>query len=199
MGARMVYMEGFIVLGIFTGVFAAGIMHWPATTIVVQGLINTACAVTGGLAASWLDRRVGAKRSVLITIAACLIANIVLCFVAADSVFFIPVAADPAAAGLFPSVADKIFSIALGAIALVTGLGVAATRTLTVRLSPRESLGEFLGFFAMTGTATAFLGPLTVGIATATFQNQRAGLAVSVIFLLGGLLWMLIVRDPDEA
>jgi UMF1 family MFS transporter len=198
MGARMAYMEGFLVLGIFTGVFAAGVMRWPATTIAVQGLINTACAVTGGLLASWLDKRLGARLSVVVTVIGCLLANAVLCFVTADSVFFMSVAEDPTAPGPFPSLADQVFSGAQGAIALFTGLGVAATRTLTVRLSPKEMLSEFLGFFASTGRATAFLGPLAVGIATATFQNQRAVLVVAMAFLVGGLVWMLFVKDPVD-
>jgi UMF1 family MFS transporter len=198
MGARMVYMEGFLVLGIFTGVFAAGIMRWPATTLAVQGLINTACAVTGGLLASWLDRRLGARLSVVVTVIGCLVATAILCFVTADSVFFVPVTDDPTAIGPFPTLADKIFAAAQGAIALFTGLGVAATRTLTVRLSPKEMLSEFLGFFASSGRATAFLGPLAVGIATAAFQNQRAVLAVAMVFLLAGLVWMLFVKDPVD-
>jgi UMF1 family MFS transporter len=198
MGARMIYMEGFLVLAIFTGVFAAGVMRWPATTLAVQGLINTACAVAGGLLASWLDRRLGARLSVVVTVIGCLVATSVLSVVTADSVFFMPVADDPAAGGPFPTLADKVFSAAQGGIALFTGLGVAATRTLTVRLSPKEMLSEFLGFFASTGRATAFLGPLAVGVATAAFQNQRAVLAVAMVFLVAGLVWMLFVKDPVD-
>ncbi len=199
MGARMLYLDGFIVLAIFAGVFSAGIMQWSATTIVVQGLINTAAAVAGGLLASWLDRGIGARLSVILTVIGCLAANLVLCFVTPDSVFFFPVAADPAAAGVFPSVADKVFSFAQGAIALFAGLSVAATRTLTVRLSPAETLSEFLGLFALTGTGASFLGPLALGVVTSVFQNQRAGLAVAVFFLTAGLIWMLFVKDPDDA
>jgi UMF1 family MFS transporter len=136
--------------------------------------------------------------SVVVTVIGCLVATSVLSVVTADSVFFMPVADDPAAGGPFPTLADKVFSAAQGGIALFTGLGVAATRTLTVRLSPKEMLSEFLGFFASTGRATAFLGPLAVGVATAAFQNQRAVLAVAMVFLVAGLVWMLFVKDPVD-
>jgi UMF1 family MFS transporter len=198
MGARMIYLEGFIVLGIFTGVFAAGIMRWPATTIAVQGLINTLFAVAGGLLASWLDRRIGAKRTVMAVVLGCLAANITLCLVTADSVFFIPVTDDPEATGLFPSAADKVFSLAQASIAMFTGIGWAATRTLMVRLSPKEEISQFLGLFNLTGRAASFSGPLAIGVVTSVFQNQRAGLGVGVAFLVGGLVWMSFVKDPDD-
>lgn len=199
MGARMIYLEGFIVLGIFTGVFAAGIMRWSPTTIAVQGLFNTVLAVAGGLLAGWLDRRIGSKLTVMAVIVGCLMANITLCLVTADSVFFIPVTDDPAAAGLFPSAADKVFSIAQASIAMFTGIGWAATRTLMVRLSPKEAISEFLGLFNLTGRATSFVGPLAIGVVTSVFQNQRAGLGVGIAFLVGGLVWMSLVKAPDDA
>jgi len=54
---------------------------------------------------------------------------------------------------------------------------------------------EFFGIFAMSGTATSFVGPLAVGILTAAFHSQRASVAVGCVFLLGGLLVMRGVRE----
>ena len=51
-------------------------------------------------------------------------------------------------------------------------------------------LNEFFGIFAMSGTASSFVGPLAVGILTAAFHSQRAGVVVGCVFLLGGLLAM---------
>jgi UMF1 family MFS transporter len=196
MGARMIYAEGFIVLTIFTGVYAAGIMHWSVTTIAIQGLINSACAMVGGLIAARLDRQIRAKLSLIITIVGCLIANITLCLVSADSVFFIHVTPSDPLGAPFSSLADKVFCIAQGSIALLTSLGVAASRTLTVRLSPKEMLSEFFGLFGLTGTATSFLGPLSIGVVTSLFHSQQAGLSVGIVFLVAGLICMLFVNEP---
>jgi UMF1 family MFS transporter len=196
MVARMIFSEGFIVLSIFTGVYAAGLMHWSPTTIVLQGLINSACAMLGGLIATWLDRRIGAKPSLIFTILGCLIANITLCLVSSNSVFFIHVTPSDPMGPPFFSAADKVFSVAQGSIALLTSLGVAASRTLTVRLSPKEMLSEFFGLFGLTGTVTSFLGPLSIGIVTSMFHSQQAGLSVGIFFLIAGLIFMFFVKEP---
>jgi MFS transporter, UMF1 family len=196
MGARIVYSDGFIVLTLFTGVYAAGIMHWSATTIAVQGLINSACAMLGGLLAGFIDRSIGTKRSIIVAVAGCLAANITLCFVNPNVIFFIPVVSDPTATGLFPHVADKIFSVAQGSIALFAATGVAASRTILVKMAPAQMLGEFFGLFALTGTATSFLGPLAIGLVTSYFQSQQAGVGVGVAFLSVGLIWMFFVKEP---
>jgi UMF1 family MFS transporter len=66
------------------------------------------------------------------------------------------------------------------------------------RISPPAMLNEFFGIFAMSGTATSFVGPLAVGILTAVFNSQRAGVVVGCVFLLGGLLVMTRVREEQS-
>jgi UMF1 family MFS transporter len=51
------------------------------------------------------------------------------------------------------------------------------------------------GFFATSGKITAFLGPALVALFTALFGTQRAGMAVVVLFFLGGTLLILPVTD----
>ena len=196
LGARMVFMDGFIALTMFTGVYAAGIMHWSPTTIAIQGLINSAAAMLGGLLAGFFDRSIGTRRCILVAALGGLVANIALCFVNPDEIFFIPVPSDPTATGLFPSLADKIFSVAQGGIALWASTAVAASRTMVVKLAPARMLGEFFGLFALTGMATSFLGPLAIGLVTAYFHSQQAGVGVGVAFLTTGLIWMFFVKEP---
>ena len=47
--ARIFFFEGFIVLMLFTGVFASGIRHWSATMLIVEGLINSVVAALAGV------------------------------------------------------------------------------------------------------------------------------------------------------
>jgi UMF1 family MFS transporter len=57
------------------------------------------------------------------------------------------------------------------------------------RFVPERQQAEFFGFFAFSGKATAFMGPLLLGWATATFASQRAGVGtVLVFFAIGGVL-----------
>jgi UMF1 family MFS transporter len=57
-------------------------------------------------------------------------------------------------------------------------------------------LNEFFGLFAMSGTATSFVGPASIGALTILFQSQRAGVAMGLIFLFVGVLILSKVREP---
>ena len=63
------------------------------------------------------------------------------------------------------------------------------------RFIPREKETEFYGFFAFSGKATAFLGPLLLGQVTLLFHSQRAGMATVLVFFAVG--WLLL-RTVDE-
>ncbi len=194
--ARVLFYEGFIVLMLFTGVFAAGILKWTATMLIVEGLINSVVAAIAGLFAGWLDTRIGSKRSTIFFVAGCLIANLILCSVTTQMVFFIPIdAAASATGGLFPTLPDKVFLVTQCSIAFFVTGGMVTGRALMAKIAPPAMLNEFFGLFAMSGTATSFVGPTAIGILTTLFHNQRAGVAVGLFFLAAGLLIMLKVRE----
>jgi len=66
---------------------------------------------------------------------------------------------------------------------------------MLARIAPVTKMSEFFGIYALSGTATAFLGPLLVGVVTLMFQSQRIGFA-SILILLGlGLAGMLFVKE----
>jgi UMF1 family MFS transporter len=59
-----------------------------------------------------------------------------------------------------------------------------------VRVSPRERMTQFFGLYALTGKATSFVAPLTVGVVTGLAGSQRIGISVLVLLFAGGLLLM---------
>jgi MFS transporter, UMF1 family len=194
--ARMIFNEGFLVLMIFTGVFAAGILHWSATMLIMQGLINSVAAALAGFFAGWFDQRVGSKKSAMFFVAGCLIANVVVCSVTTHSVFFIELAQPIASSGgLFPTLPDKVFMVGEVAVAVFVTGGLVSSRALMAKISPPAMLNEFFGLYAMSGTATSFFGPLAVGIVTSLFNSQRAGIATGIAFLLAGLLLIPRVQE----
>ena len=194
--ARVLFYEGFIVLMLFTGVFAAGILKWTATMRIVEGLINSVVAAIAGLFAGWLDTRIGSRRSTIFFVVGCLLANLVLCSVTTEMVFFLPI--DPAATatgGLFPTLPDKVFLVTQCSIAFFVTGGMVTGRALMAKIAPPTMLNEFFGLFAMSGTATSFVGPIAIGILTTLFHSQRAGVAVGLVFLAAGLIVMFKVRE----
>lgn len=193
--ARMIFNEGFIVLMMFTGVFAAGLLHWTATMLTAEGLINSVVAVLGALFAGWLDDRIGSKASCMLFVACCLVITLVLVSVTDHSVFFVELAtATTPPRGLFPTLPDKVFLVDQAAAAFFVTGGFVSSRSLMARLAPTEMLNEFFGLYALSGTATSFLGPLAIGLLTTLFHNQRAGVSVGIFFFLAGLAGLSFVR-----
>ena len=198
--ARLAFYEGFLSLMLFTGVFAAGILKWTPTMLIVEGLINSVVAAIAGVFAGWLDTRIGSKYSTIVFVAGCLVANLILLSVAPGVVFFVPIdIAATSTGGLFPTLPDKVFLVTQCSIAFFITGGLVTGRALMAKIAPRSMLNEFFGLYTMSGTATAFLGPAIVGILTGLFSNQRVGVGVGVVFLLVGFLVMFRVKEvPTE-
>ena len=111
-------------------------------------------------------------------------------------VFFIPVdAAATSTGGLYPTLPDKVFLVTQCSVAFFVTGGLVTGRAMMAKLAPPSMLNEFFGLFAMSGTATSFVGPTCIGILTTMFQSQRAGVAVGIVFLLVGVLILFRVRE----
>jgi UMF1 family MFS transporter len=85
-----------------------------------------------------------------------------------------------------------IFSLLLG---IFVGPCQASGRSYLARMAPAELRNEMFGLFALSGKATAFLGPLTVGWLTYLSGSQRIGMSAIVFFFIAGFFLMLTVSD----
>ena len=65
------------------------------------------------------------------------------------------------------------------------------------RFVPKNKENEFFGFFAFSGKATAFLGPLLLGLLTQIFGSQRYGIAVVLLFLIIGSIILHSVNENE--
>jgi UMF1 family MFS transporter len=77
-------------------------------------------------------------------------------------------------------------------VGLFVGPAQAASRSLMARLSPTDRQAEYFGLFALSGKATAFLGPVVVAVVTDATGSQRLGLATIIAFLASGLVLLLV-------
>ena len=156
--ARLTYNEGFVVLMLFSGVYAATVMHWKAESIVVLGLCNSVAAALAGAFCGWLDNRIGSRRSAIFFVTGSLLATIVVCSTTPDSAFFIRLAHPLAKlGGPFPTTPDRVFAFGQMAVATFVTGGLASSRSLMAQLTPPEMLNEFFGVYSMSGTATSFV------------------------------------------
>jgi UMF1 family MFS transporter len=166
-----------------------------------MGLVLSFVAIGGSIVGGILDDRLGSKAALQIAILGCVVANLLLVTIAPDTVLF--VATDPSVTGgMYPRAADKAFFVAEGLAAFFVTAGLVSSRTMLAKIAPKDSLNEMFGIYALSGTATSFLGPLSIAVLTQVFASQRAGLTAGLIFLLGGLLLLRKVsagRGDDHA
>jgi len=140
-------------------------------------LFGIALNVTAGLGAfvfAWADDRLGAKPVIAVALISLIVLGGAALLVTSKALFW-------------------VIGMALG---VFVGPAQAASRSLMARLSPPEMRTEMFGLYALSGKATAFLGPIAFGSATDLFGSQRAGMATILVFLTVGLVLLLPVREP---
>jgi UMF1 family MFS transporter len=172
--ARMFYADGLVTLFAVGGIYAAGTFGMTFGEVVQFGIALNVTAGLGAFAFAWADDRLGAKPVIAIALVAL-------------------IALGGAALLVTSKIAFWVIGMALG---VFVGPAQAASRSLMARLAPPEMRTEMFGLYALSGKATAFLGPLAFGFATDLFDSQRAGMATILVFLTVGLVLLLPVREP---
>ena len=79
----------------------------------------------------------------------------------------------------------------------MVGPNQSTSRSLLSKIVPDDKKNEFFGFFALTGKATSFVGPLLFGIVSANFSQQFALWIVIFLFLFGTLYFRKINFDEN--
>jgi UMF1 family MFS transporter len=203
--ARMTYNDGLLTLQAFGGIYAAGTFGWNMNELGVFGIILILSAAVGGMIGGWIDDRIGSKRTILFSLMGLVIVVVGFVSITKSSLFFGYIAVaetdivDERGTMLFSSISERVF-IALGILSgLLFGPCFASSRTMVARVAPESRVAEFYGLYALSGTITAFVGPLAVSALTAGFESQRVGFSAIIVFLLGGLLLLLPVRETRVA
>lgn len=172
--ARMFYADGLATLFAVGGIYAAGTFGMSFGEVVQFGIALNVTAGIGAFAFAWADDRLGAKPVIAIALVALISLGAAALLVTGKTAFW-------------------AIGMALG---VFVGPVQAASRSMMARLAPPVMRTEMFGLYALSGKATAFLGPLVFGLATDIFDSQRAGMATILVFLGIGLVLLLPVREP---
>jgi len=123
-----------------------------------------------------------------------LISIIAILAVSKDSILFIPISPPVPGGALFSSSAERAYLV-LGCLIGAAGAPLqAASRSLLIRMAPKDRIAQYFGLFALTGKVTSFIGPLLIGIVTAATGSQKAGMATLVLFFATGLVLLARVK-----
>ncbi|TDI84249.1 MAG: MFS transporter [Caldithrix sp.] len=171
--ARIFYNDAILTIFSFGGIYAAGVFGFSMNEIMLFGIVLNITAGIGAFAFGFLDDAIGGKNTIQITNIAFVAAVLVAVFAPTKFWFWV--------AGIM--------------IGLFAGPNQAASRSLMGRFVPPDKESEFFGFYAFSGKATAFMGPLLLGLLTQVFDSQRVGISiVIVLFAIGAF----ILRKLDE-
>nr|WP_210296767.1 MFS transporter [Rhizobium sp. BK399] len=196
--ARMIYQDGVNGLLILGGAFAAGMFGWATIEIGIYGIILNVVAIFGCIIAGRVDRRIGSKSTIVISLTMLLIATIGIVSTGPGYTLFgllkLPTADS---GGLFGTAAEKAY-IAYGLlIGLAFGPVQASSRSYLARSVSLSEAGRYFGIYALSGRATSFLATLFFSAVTYATGSSRLGMATLVIFLAAGLV--LLFRTPYPA
>ena len=200
--ANMIYTDGLVALFAFGGIYAAGTFGWGAIQLGIFGILLTITGTAGALIGGKLNDTLGSKPVIFGSLVILVLACIGILSIDRDRILFVISVAPPAAdAGLFSSIAEKLYVVVGLFIGLAAGPLQAASRALLVRLAPQDKLAQFFGLFALSGKLTSFMGPFLVATVTAITLSQKAGVSVLVFFLAAGafLLWRVAANDGSAA
>lgn len=165
--ARMIYTDGLTTLFAFGGIYAAGKFGMDAQGTLLLGILLNVTAGVGAVSAALLEDRFGARRTILLSLAALTLLG---CLLLATGDL-------------------RVFWLLAGGLGLFVGPAQSASRSLMARLAPVAERNAHFGLFALSGRVTGFLGPALLGLVTALTASQTAGMVVILLLLaVGGLL-----------
>src|SRR6202142_2644853 len=193
--ANMIYTDGLVSLFAFGGIYAAGTFGWNTIQIGTFGIILAIAGTFGAWLGGKLDDRLGPKRVIAGSMLVLLLAITAILLVDRDSILFIKVAAPVPGGALFSGATERAYLVLGCLIGAAGGPLQAASRTLLIRMAPKDRIAQYFGLFALTGKVTSFMGPLLIGIVTAATESQKAGMAVLVLVFVAGLVLLARVRD----
>ena len=176
--ARLVFNDGLVTVFAFAGIYASGTFGFSQSDIIVFGIVINVAAGLGAWVFGIMDDRRGGKSTIMVSLAALSVATLIAVFA-------------PTRIWLW------VAGIGIGIFA---GPNQSASRSLMGRFVPNRRQSEFFGFYAFSGKATAFLGPLLLGLLSEAY-SQRVGVSVIVLFFLAGgaLLWTVDEQEGIAA
>jgi UMF1 family MFS transporter len=196
--ARTIYNDGLNTMLGFGGVYAAGAFGWGITETGLYGIVIIPFAALGGILGGRLADRIGAKRTLQLSLSGTVLAGLLSLGFTPERLFFVfPYARGEAALPLpyFETAPELCYIAVVCFMAVCVVASYANSRTMMARLAPESRMTEFFGLYTMSGEATAWAAPAAVAIATRVSDSQQWGMAAILVFLSLGLALLSLVRE----
>ena len=166
--ARMLYMDGLIIVSTSVGIFGTSVMGLSISQILMVAIIAN---ISGAIGCYLFGARTKNDKNTIIT------TLLILSFI----VVLISINKNPNA-----------YIVLVVAGTFFAGPLQSSSRVVMANLIPNETQGLGFGLFTFSGKATAFIGPVCAAALTFLI-SQRAGFAFSIVLLILGAFLMLKV------
>ncbi|MBY8875800.1 MFS transporter [Micromonospora sp. PLK6-60] len=171
--AFLVYNDGIQTVITLASQYGTEELRLEQSTLIVTILLVQFLAFGGALALGALARRIGAWKTVLLSLV--LWTGVIV------------------GAFRLPAEAPLPFMILGGCIGLVLGGSQALSRSLFSQLIPAGKEGEYYGFYEISDKGTSWLGPLAFGLVFQLTSSYRVGLVSLLIFFVVGFALLAAV------
>ncbi|MET8836283.1 MFS transporter [Micromonospora sp. NPDC004540] len=171
--AFLVYNDGIQTVITLASQYGTEELRLEQSTLIVTILLVQFLAFGGALALGALARRIGAWKTVLLSLV--LWTGVII------------------AAFRLPAEAPLPFMVLGGCIGLVLGGSQALSRSLFSQLIPTGKEGEYYGFYEISDKGTSWLGPLAFGLVFQLTSSYRVGLVSLLIFFVVGFVLLAAV------
>src|ERR1035437_4000482 len=179
--ANMVYTDALVSLFAFGGIYAAGTFGWNTIEIGTFGILLAIAGTFGAWLGGKLDDSLGPKGVIAGSMLILLFSIVAILLVDKETILFVKVAPPAPGGALFSGAAERAYLLLGCLIGAAGGPLQAASRTLLIRMAPKDRIAQYFGLFALTGKVTSFVGPLLIGIITAVKPEGRHGGAGAVL------------------
>ena len=196
--ARMFYNDAKVAVIAYSGIYAAGTFKWELVEMLVFAILLTPFSIIGGALGGWLDGRLGSKKAIQLTIGVTSIATLGMVSCTADRIYFFPFDSSAGNFWNFPyfqTLPEVVYLATVMVLAMMITAAFATSRAMMARISPPAMMSQFFGLYALSGSATAFLGHGMVTFFTAAFDSQSIGIGSTLILFATGFVLMHWVRE----
>ncbi len=199
---RMIYADGVTTLLSLGGVYTAGVLAWGQTELALYGIWGSFFGVIGGVfGGSFMDKVFGPRRAIIVELILLSCGVLLAISVSQESILFGLIPANQTVNSLpfFSQLYELAYLGAIAFVAIFATAIISSSRYMLVRVAPAGRVSEFFGLYMMAATATVWLGPLLVRLATTASGDQRIGFApVPGLLIIGAVLMLAMVRGPPD-
>ncbi len=190
--ASMIYRDALAALFAFGGIYAAGVLGWGIFQLGVFGIVAAGVGTLGAWIGGRADRAYGPRPVIVVTIWLLIVVSVIALLTTRERVLGVAVAPGS-------QLPDLVFMAAGGLLGAAAGALQAASRTLLVHQAEgRVPPAQAFGLFALSGRATAFIGPALIAVVTSATGSQRLGVSPVILLFLIGLVLLYWVKTDHE-